>query len=361
MFELETSKSWVDYKELCGTIQPLIEEPLQTLNREIHLGYLNRALDRSYGPEFLAFDCIRPWLCYWTLHSLEILRAPIPKDLIESYIYTIGLYQNKNEGGFGGKPGIISHLACTYASLSCLCILGTGFDLVDTSALYSFLRKMKRVDGGFNLYENGEHDLRGVYCALVSGFLCNILDEALVDRCDEYILSCQNWQGGFGSRSPRCEAHAGYTFCAVASLAILAKYRKKSEFIFGGDRTQLIEYCKGLQDDFSGGFSGRVNKLMDGCYSFWVPGVLRILCPQDYSFLINAQTLGMFLLNVCQNSATGGFRDKPGKKEDLYHTCYCLSGLSLIADGSLDLLEIDPVFNVGIGKSDLMWQYFANK
>ena len=360
MIEHENSKSWIDYRELCDTIKPLIEEPLQPLNKEVHAGYLNRALDRSYGPEFLSFDCIRPWLCYWTLHSLEILKSPLPQELIESFIYTIGLYQNKKEGGFGGKPGIIPHLACTYAALSCLCILGTGFDLVDTAALYSFLKKMKRPDGGFNLYQNGEHDLRGVYCALVSGFLCNILDNVLVDRCKEYILSCQNWQGGFGSRSHRCEAHAGYTFCAVASLAILAKYETKAKFTFEGDQKLLLDYCKGLQDDFSGGFSGRVNKLVDGCYSFWVPSVLRILSPIDRS-IINENSLRKFILNICQNGATGGFRDKPGKKEDLYHTCYCLSGLSLLSDESLDLLEIDPVFNVGLGKPDLMRQYFLNK
>lgn len=26
--------------------------------------------------------------------------------------------------------------------------------------------------------------------------------------------------------------------------------------------------------------------------------------------------------------STGGLRDKPGKRHDFYHTCYCLSGLS---------------------------------
>jgi protein farnesyltransferase subunit beta len=231
--------------------------------------------------------------------------------------------------------------------------------MIDTIKLHSFLKKMKRPDGGYNLYENGEHDLRGVYCALVCGFLCNILDDELTDKCEEYILSCQNWQGGFGSQSHRCEAHAGYTFCAVAGLAILSKYHLKEGFKFGGNEKDLIDYCKGLQDNFSGGFSGRVNKLVDGCYSFWVSAVLRILVPDQSTFNIDA--LKQFILNVCQNDATGGFRDKPGKKEDLYHTCYCLSGLSLISYKSLDLIQIDPIFNVGIGKPEQMRKYFINK
>ena len=33
-------------------------------------------------------------------------------------------------------------------------------------------------------------------------------------------------------------------------------------------------------------------------------------------------------LLVCSQLEEGGFRDKPGKSRDLYHSCYCLSGLA---------------------------------
>lgn len=32
---------------------------------------------------------------------------------------------------------------------------------------------------------------------------------------------------------------------------------------------------------------------------------------------------------MCMQDLEGGFRDKPGKSRDFYHTCYCLSGLSV--------------------------------
>ncbi|KAF3582631.1 hypothetical protein DY000_02033975 [Brassica cretica] len=32
---------------------------------------------------------------------------------------------------------------------------------------------------------------------------------------------------------------------------------------------------------------------------------------------------------LCSMVPRGGFRDKPGKPRDFYHTCYCLSGLSV--------------------------------
>ena len=60
------------------------------------------------------------------------------------------------------------------------------------------------------------------------------------------------------------------------------------------------------------------------------------------------------------------------RSPDFYHTCYCLSGLSLaqhqIADpefilggaGNL-LLPVDPKFNLVGGKAELMISYFASK
>ena len=43
--------------------------------------------------------------------------------------------------------------------------------------------------------------------------------------------------------------------------------------------------------------------------------------------LYNTAALRLWLLRCCQ-SQRGGFRDKPGKPVDYYHTCYCLSGLA---------------------------------
>ena len=42
----------------------------------------------------------------------------------------------------------------------------------------------------------------------------------------------------------------------------------------------------------------------------------------------NARALQGWILGCCQ-SEKGGLRDKPGKSADFYHTCYCLSGLSV--------------------------------
>jgi len=95
-----------------------------------------------------------------------------------------------------------------------------------------------------------------------------------------------------------------------------------------------------------GGFKGRTNKLVDGCYSWWVGGLFPLLeevigvskaspttlgdsedWSDDDGSLYNRQALQSFVL-VSSQQQTGGLRDKPGKPADAYHTLYNLSGLS---------------------------------
>lgn len=92
-----------------------------------------------------------------------------------------------------------------------------------------------------------------------------------------------------------------------------------------------------------GGFNGRPHKLVDGCYSFWVGASIAMLqeaCGVKFdgcdalfdggSLLFDQQALQEFVLLCCQAlDGSGGFADRPEDATDLYHTCYCLSGLSI--------------------------------
>lgn len=73
----------------------------------------------------------------------------------------------------------------------------------------------------------------------------------------------------------------------------------------------------------------------------------------------------------------GGLRDKPGKRRDYYHTCYCLSGLSLcqyswskdpdspplpkaVLGPYSNLLEpVHPLFNVVLERYHEAHDFFA--
>lgn len=73
---------------------------------------------------------------------------------------------------------------------------------------------------------------------------------------------------------------------------------------------------------YEGGFQGRTNKLVDGCYSFWqgalVPIVQALIAvATDNSratetILFHREALQEYVLICCQRP-NGGLLDKPGK------------------------------------------------
>lgn len=196
-----------------------------------------------------------------------------------------------------------------------------------------------------------------------------------------------------------------------------------------------------------GGFQGRTNKLVDGCYSFWQGGVFPLIQRlqeavneqmqmmnnrrQDGSFggqpdssekedalpevtsrleknhlgggpqcapnvtklsdigldfikrsantdpLFHNFALQQYII-LCSQVVDGGLRDKPGKGRDFYHTCYCLSGLSvcqhiMVEDSESsplprevlgpysNLLEqIHPLYNVVLDRYYEAYEFFSS-
>jgi len=142
------------------------------------------------------------------------------------------------------------------------------------------------------------------------------------------------------------------------------------------DKFALRGWLARRQLSFEGGFSGRANKLVDGCYSFWQGACMALLniqfserstheenmepylshgiarsveedfltakgeeksCEQPlleqsrdegFQLLFDQYKLQRYIL-LCAQEPSGGLRDKPSKPRDFYHTCYNLSGLSV--------------------------------
>jgi protein farnesyltransferase subunit beta len=192
--------------------------------------------------------------------------------------------------------------------------------------------------------------------------LLNILTPTLAGPLSiSFIASCQTYEGGFGGE-PFTEAHGGYAYCAVAALELVGQLNDTA----GVDMSSLRSWLVRRQMSYEGGFSGRSNKLVDGCYSFWQGGALAIVSahygssspspqhhqsqsttsaedpwlpsqqsdgmssssPLSYALLFDKPMLQRYIL-LCAQDVNGGLRDKPSKPRDFYHTCYNLSGLSL--------------------------------
>ncbi|XP_063803268.1 protein farnesyltransferase subunit beta isoform X1 [Pseudophryne corroboree] len=346
------------------------------LERELHSHYLRKGL-QQLSDSYECLDASRPWLCYWIVHSLTLLDEPIPESVASNVCQFLAHCQTAG-GGFAGGPGQQAHLAPTYAAVNALCTIGTeeAYNVINREKLQEFLCSLKQPDGSFNMHIGGEVDVRSAYCAASVASLTNIMTPKLFDGTAEWIARCQIWEGGIGG-VPGMEAHGGYTFCGLAALVIL----KRTHLL---DLKSLLRWVAFRQMRFEGGFQGRCNKLVDGCYSFWQAGLMPLLHRTLYAegdsalshtnWMFNQHALQEYILLCCQ-CPSGGLLDKPGKSRDFYHTCYCLSGLSMAQHyGSGEILHetiigvpenslkpTHPVYNIGPDKVAHAIMHFMEK
>lgn len=285
-------------------------------------------------------------------------------------------------GGFGGGPQQMPHCATTYAAVLSLSIVaGIGLsrskshpfyepgrmacELLDRKRLqmYAFFLSLREVEGNrtlFRMQHDGEIDVRAIYCILAPCHLLGLLDDGrdcernnnpLQDlSISRHIAACQTFEGGFGAE-PFNEAHGGYTFCALAALRILGTVSLV-------DIDALQSWLARRQVGFEGGFCGRTNKLVDGCYSFWQGGAVAVLDSYlgderkgSSEISYDEQMLQRYIL-LCAQDVNGGLRDKPSKPKDFYHSCYNLSGLS-VAQHSVKPWPLDVLGSPGDDMNEL--------
>ncbi|CAD6571867.1 MAG: CAAX farnesyltransferase (FTase) subunit beta [Tremellales sp. Tagirdzhanova-0007] len=346
-----------------------------TLRKQEHNVFLASTLFRLPAG-FVMLDASKPWLLFWTAHSLDLLGIALDQGTKNrSRAISTLLHYQSPLGGFAGGPSNtqLPHLLPTYASISSLAILGNataggGWEEVaaNRQATYDFFMRCKRPDGSFVVCEGGETDVRGTYCLLVVATLLDLLTPELVHNVDTFISGCQTYEGGFAcsaypfeaSRAAMAEAHGGYTSCSLLAHFLLTSINTAAsgsilptDFPSKIDVDAAVRWSVLMQGEAieAGGFRGRSNKLVDGCYSWWVGGGFPVLeelarrelmtrrgSPEeelDHSAppLFNRVALQEYVLVAAQREAgsSGGLRDKPGKRSDLYHTCNNLSGLSI--------------------------------
>ncbi|KAJ3566557.1 hypothetical protein NP233_g6928 [Leucocoprinus birnbaumii] len=401
-----TSTSKIQQETETILVEHGVVEGEPTLQKNGHLQFLARNMIQGFPARYVSQDASQPWLLFWTLQSFSALQVGLDPGNRQRAIDKILAWQHP-KGGFSGGPGQAPHLLPTYAAVCAMAIVGRpgpggGWDDIDRLKLYDFFMSLKQPDGSFRVAEHMEVDVRGIYCLLVTATLLNIMTPELVEGTATFLASCQTYEGGFSSashpfysietdrvlRSPKPnlgEAHGGYTFCALASWVLLQSYLKLEsppinwaesdsqwEIEFTVERpkvdlkrlTRWLVNMQGTEIEL-GGFRGRTNKLVDGCYSWWCGGSfsllealgvggLQNLTARDVEVdeivedvkgtdpardhhhdgwddidesLFNRKALQEYILLAGQHPA-GGLRDKPPKNADSYHTLYCLSGLS---------------------------------
>ncbi|KEG02402.1 protein farnesyltransferase subunit beta, putative [Plasmodium vinckei vinckei] len=369
-------------------------------------------------------EASKPWIFYWCIHTIYILyndfeiEQKLCKDTFstikKNVFYYLNKIKNKNDG-FGGGLNQYTHITTTYAAICVFIYLNDNendfLGFIDKKKLHSYILQLKCKDGSFRLHKDGEIDMRGTYCAIAVCSMCHILTKSIKKNVAKYILSCQNYEGGFTSEKFQ-ESHGGYTYCALATLCILGKIKKVN-------LNKLMLWVINRQGNLEGAFTGRTNKLVDACYSFWIGSIFFIIneiytlkklfkqsetkqksinknaktidngnypksdefkafeinnLKENTNILFNMNYLKLYLL-LCSQSNKGGMKDKPKEKVDYYHTCYALSGLTLVENYLLahkqyfedtynveninKLNKIHILYNITVQKVYKSYNYFS--
>lgn len=183
-----------------------------------------------------------------------------------------------------------------------------------------------RETGTFAGDEWGEEDTRFLYAAFNALSLLHLLHLVDVPLAVDYIISCANFDGGYGV-APGAESHSGQIFTCLAALTIAGR-------IDVVDADRLGRWLSERQVE-GGGLNGRPEKTEDVCYSWWVMSSLKMIGRLHW---IDGEKLTRFILG-CQDVERGGIADRPGDMVDVFHTHFGLAGLALLKFPGLE--EVD--------------------
>ncbi|KIV99171.1 uncharacterized protein PV09_09125 [Verruconis gallopava] len=377
--------------------------------RQKHILYWKRCL-RTYLPnQYTTMDANRMMLAYFTILSLDILGSldsTLSSDERQACIDWIYLCQHR-DGGFRGSPppavemeGLASSdwdvatVPATFFALSMLAMLKDDFMRVKRKECLCWLLKMQRPDGSFgeHLGEGGAieggMDTRFGFCAagvrwILRGRAVGDVEgvkDVDVDALIKCIRRAQTFDGGV-SEMIFHEPHGGYTYCALAALALTDGLPKEIQTPYSGDPSTRrnsglsdVEFTThwlvsrqtsqlnadgeepdddddddddDADDDNDGlidsgrdqsavtpliaGFNGRCNKPADTCYAFWIGGSLSLLSRLHLASLPSSRN---YLLTKTQHTI-GGFAKKPGDPPDIYHSALGLAALALMGEEGL--------------------------
>ena len=278
--------------------------------------------------------------CYCALCVCYMLRMDISRISEACSLVSFVRQCQSHEGGIGGEPGNEAHGGYTFCAFGALVIAGQE-NAVDLELLKSWLGRMQGgVEGGMRGRTNKLVD--GCY-SWWQGGLCNIASSCGSSRDDrngnvdymnaESIISdaVNDWlETATVAREELCREQLEDTQerfdVSVDQLVAAEDAVKETQSpdlkteLFAIQRTVMM-----LQD--------QVHVLEQQLVSMTTARCCQDVIRREYGRPTNTMcdmlALQFWILQACQVKDRGGLRDKPGKHVDFYHTCYCLSGLSI--------------------------------
>ncbi|XP_039263372.2 geranylgeranyl transferase type-2 subunit beta-like [Styela clava] len=295
-----------------------------------HSTYLAAYGSKKNDYEYCMTEYLRLSGIYWGLTAMDLLGQieEMNKDEILSYLNSC----KHDCGGYSPAPQHDPSILYTLSAIQIACIYDR-LDVIDVEKTVEYIENLQNENGSFAGDKWGEIDTRFSFCAIASLALLSKLKEGDskvdLEKAVDFIISCMNFDGGFGCR-PGSESHSGQIYCCLGALSILGQLHRVDADLLGW---WLCE-----RQLPSGGLNGRPEKLPDVCYSWWVLSSLSILGKVHW---IDSKKLINFIL-ASQDDETGGIADRPGDIVDPFHTLFGITGLSLLGDSRLK--KVNPVF-----------------
>ncbi|TLD14682.1 hypothetical protein PspLS_10969 [Pyricularia sp. CBS 133598] len=233
------------------------------------------------------------------------------------------------------------------------------------------------------------------------GWVEDIDVEALV----RHIRAGQTFDGGVAESSMH-ESHAGYAYCAVSALSLLGRPLEGNAaepqtgrpdssinipYILHFLASRQFEYTDVASDEDEDeenffhpdslsrlsitdeyppfvGFNGRVNKVADTCYCWWVCGTADILRQMHSSEGVDVsmaqESARRFLMEKTQHMI-GGFSKHPGGPPDVYHAYFGLSALAVLGEPGLKPFDVglcvskDTIAKIEVGRRGLFRRMYT--
>ncbi|KAL4910791.1 hypothetical protein BDW74DRAFT_141883 [Aspergillus multicolor] len=174
--------------------------------------------------------------------------------------------------------------------------------------------------------------LNGVYWGLTALHLLGCPDGLPRDNAVDFVLSCQQENGGFGA-APGHDAHLLYTVSAVQILVTLDAVDELEKRGLGG-KQKVGSFIAGLQDKESGSFMGDEWGELDTRFLY---GALNALSLLGLLHLVDVPKAVSYV-QKCEN-LDGGYGVTPGAESHAGQVFTCVGALAIA--GRLDLVDKD--------------------
>ena len=262
----------------------------------------------------------KPWVLYWLVNSFDLIYFHLKKSNFTKNVNFTNLFFSKLT-----LSGIFKNSISSIFNLYSFSLYFTikkkknlkNVETIFVKTIYYFLRSLIERSLLPRNSRIGDCDGRNLFCILTVSSLFGILTYEIEDVCFSKLRHLGSHSEGFSIKTFG-SAHGALTYCWIGNFLFIDSRKKKIKLFLG-----IKNWINSRQNFFMFGFSGRLGKIPDSCYNFWIGASLIFLNIKLNNLLENSSVF-------CNDKIFNLFSDRCGKTSDPYHMCYSICGLAIL-------------------------------